>query len=252
MMARLATEHGATVLVVDDQPNVRLLLGDYLTELGYRVRAAENGREALALVSREVPDVVLLDIMMPLMDGFAFLRAFRKTSSAPVILLTARLAEADKVAGLELGADDYVTKPFGMRELVARIRAVQRRVAPAHPAPTVLTAAGLVLDRSRRSVTVAGKDMSLTTTEFDLLALLMASPGRVFHRRELLEHIQGPLSSGVPRTVDVHIHNLRAKIEPDAVRPRLILTDYGIGYHFQADRADRGPESPHASSTGPV
>lgn len=247
-MAQTEIRRKTTVLVVDDQPNVRALLGDYLAEVGYRVLLADSGSTALASVRRTPPDVVLLDIMMPHMDGFTFLREFRKDSRAPVILLTARLAEADKVAGLDLGADDYVTKPFGMRELVARIRAVQRRVPAVDPAPSMVTSADIVLDRQRRTVTVAGHAACLTPTEFDLLALMMVSPGRVFRRRELLEHIQGPLAAGVPRTVDVHIRNLRKKIEPHAAMPRYVLTDYGVGYHFRTDAGERGPEASAVSS----
>lgn len=242
-MAEELGPHQPKILVVDDQPGLRQLLDEYLSAVGFRVRLADNGRSALVLARAEPPDLVLLDIMMPRMDGLTFLQAFRKESRAPVILLTARLAEADIVTGLDLGADDYLTKPFGMRELVARIRAVMRRGSGEAAAEPLLQVGNLALDRVRRSVTVAGRPVQLTPTEFDLLALLMAAPGKVFPRRELLTHLQGPLATGSTRTVDVHIHNLRAKIEPDPARPRYIVLDYGIGYRL-AEGADAAPPSP--------
>ena len=230
---------GIKILVVDDHGSVRALLRDYLTAAGYVVCEAGDGRAAIEVARREVPDVVLLDIMMPNMDGYDFLRAFRQDWRTPVILLTARLAESDKVVGLELGADDYVTKPFGMRELVARIRAVLRRSQSGAPPPEVLRAADIVLDKVRRTVQVGGRDVQLTVSEFDLLALLMAAPGRVYQRAEILAYLQGPLAAGVLRTVDVHVRNLRAKIEPDPGQPRYVLTVYGVGYRF-AEAPDEG------------
>jgi DNA-binding response OmpR family regulator len=222
-----------TILVVDDQPSVRALLDDYLTASGYQIVTAEDGRAALAAAEVACPDLVLLDIMMPGMDGYAFLREFRMAHGTPVILLTARLAESDKVVGLELGADDYVTKPFGMRELVARIRAVLRRAPPVATPEAPLCASDIVVDRLRRTVRVGGREVELTASEFDILALLVASPGRVYRRSDLLARLQGPLAAGVPRTVDVHVHNLRAKIEPDPAQPRYIETVFGVGYRFR-------------------
>jgi DNA-binding response OmpR family regulator len=221
-----------TILIVDDHANVRTLIKDYLSELGYRVVSARDGAEALAVVGREPVDLILLDVMMPNLDGFAFLRVYRKEHNVPVILLTARLAEADKVAGLELGADDYVTKPFGMQELVARIRAVLRRAvaAGAAPASDIYRLGDLVLNQSTHSVTVGGQPASLTPSEFALLAALLESPGRVFSREQLLDRLQGNDYEGVERTIDVHIRNLRRKIEPDPTRPRYIRTVFGIGY----------------------
>ena len=221
-----------TILIVDDHANVRTLIKDYLSELGYRVVSARDGAEALAVVGREPVDLILLDVMMPNLDGFAFLRIYRKEHNVPVILLTARLAEADKVAGLELGADDYVTKPFGMQELVARIRAVLRRAAAAGAAPAndVYRLGDLVLNQSTHSVTVGGQPASLTPSEFALLAALLESPGRVFSREQLLDRLQGNDYEGVERTIDVHIRNLRRKIEPDPTRPRYIRTVFGVGY----------------------
>jgi DNA-binding response OmpR family regulator len=227
---------GKTILVVDDHANVRTLIKDYLTEHGYRVVTARDGVEALAVAHHEQPDLILLDVMMPNLDGFEFLRVYRREHNAPIILLTARLAESDKVHGLELGADDYVTKPFGMQELVARIRAVLRRAAAAGtPADDAYQLGELVLNRSTRSVTVGGQAVGLTPSEFELLATLMEWPGRVFSRELLLERLQGNDYDGVERTIDVHIRNLRKKIELDPARPRYIKTVFGVGYRVSAD-----------------
>jgi len=224
-----------TILVVDDKASMRTLVRDYLVEEGFRVAVAENGRDALYVARHERPDLILLDIMMPEMSGYEFLRAYRKESNTPVILLTARLEESDKVLGLELGADDYVTKPFGMRELVARIRAVLRRAGPDAPADQVLRAADIVLDKGSRTVQVGERSVRLTPSEFDLLAVLMIAPGRVLSRAALLEQVQGATFEGVERTIDVHIRNLRTKIEPDPSAPRYIETVFGIGYRFRAE-----------------
>jgi DNA-binding response OmpR family regulator len=226
-----------TILVVDDHANVRTLIKEYLTELGYRVFSAGDGVEALAVTGRESVDLILLDVMMPNLDGFAFLRAFRKERNVPIILLTARLAEADKVVGLELGADDYVTKPFGMQELVARIRAVLRRVSVGAAVTGESYRLGeLLLNRRTHSVAVGGLPVNLTPSEFALLAALLEAPGRVFSRELLLERLQGNDYEGVERTVDVHIRNLRKKIEPDPTQPRYVKTVFGVGY--RASTAD--------------
>jgi two-component system, OmpR family, alkaline phosphatase synthesis response regulator PhoP len=224
-----------TILIVDDKSSVRTLVRDYLTAEGFRVVAAENGRDALYVARHEKPDLILLDIMMPEMDGYEFLRLHRKERNTPVILLTAKVEESDKVLGLELGADDYVTKPFGMRELAARIRAVLRRVGQDAPADEVLRAADVVLDKGSRTVQVADEAVRLTPSEFDLLAILMATPGRVFSRSVLLEQIGGSAYEGVERTIDVHIRNLRTKIEPDPSAPRYVETVFGVGYRFRPD-----------------
>lgn len=224
-----------TILVVDDKASMRTLVRDYLVEEGFRVAVAENGRDALYVARHERPDLILLDIMMPEMSGYEFLRAYRRESHTPIILLTARLEESDKVLGLELGADDYVTKPFGMRELVARIRAVLRRAGPDAPADQVLRAADIVLDKGGRTVQVSERAVRLTPSEFDLLAVLMIAPGRVLSRAALLEQVQGATFEGVERTIDVHIRNLRTKIEPDPSAPRYIETVFGIGYRFRAE-----------------
>ena len=171
---------------------------------------------------------------MPEMDGYEFIRAHRKEHSTPIILLTARLDESDKVVGLELGADDYVTKPFGMRELVARIRAVLRRSGQEPTPSPKLRVTEVALDRATYNVTVSGEPVELTPTEFDLLEALMGTPGRVFSRLELLERLQGDVLEGAERTIDVHIRNLRAKLEPDPSNPRYIETVFGVGYRFAA------------------
>jgi len=221
------------ILVVDDKSNVRTLVREYLTEQGFLVATAENGQMALYAARHEKPDLILLDIMMPEMDGFEFIRTFRNECHTPIILLTARMEESDKVVGLELGADDYITKPFGMRELVARIHTVLRRaVQIPHPSPR-LQQGGIILDRETHSVLVDGREVHLTPSEFDLLAILMDAPGRVFSRLDLLEDLQGTSFEGVARTIDVHVRNLRTKIESDPANPRYIETVFGIGYRFK-------------------
>lgn len=226
-----------TVLMVDDHESVRTLVRDYLTQEGMRVVEAHDGRAALLKAHQEHPDIILLDIMMPEMNGFDFIRAFRKECNTPIILLTSKLEESDTVLGLELGADDYVTKPFSPRALVARIHAVLRRVEgpEAISSPDVLRGADVVLERAAHSVTVADRPVSLTPSEFELLAVLLATPGRVFTRAQLLERLQGEDGESVERTIDVHIRNLRAKIEPTHTSPRYIETVFGVGYRFRAD-----------------
>jgi DNA-binding response OmpR family regulator len=215
-----------TILVVDDKTSVRKLVQEYLSEEGFRVLTAQNGREALFVARHEKPDLILLDIMMPEMGGHDFMRAYTRESDTPIILLTARVEESDKVLGLELGADDY------MRELLARIHAVLRRADRAAPAAEVLRAADIVLDKGARQVMVGEQAVHLTPTEFDLLAVLMSAPGRVFSREELLTELQGVAFEAIERTVDVHVRNLRTKIEPDPANPRYIETVFGVGYRF--------------------
>ena len=229
-------------MVVDDQSNVRTLLREYLSEEGFRVVTAGDGREALYVARREKPDLVLLDILMPEMNGYEFIRRFRMERDTPIILLTARLEETDKVLGLELGADDYVTKPFGMRELLARIHAVLRRAEKPAAPMEVLRAGAIELDRGTHSVSVAGKLVDLTPSEFELLAVLMGAPKRVFSRLDLLQALHpdeggglGGAFEGIERTIDVHVRNLRTKIETDASQPHYIETIFGVGYRFNAD-----------------
>ncbi|GAP09618.1 response regulators consisting of a CheY-like receiver domain and a winged-helix DNA-binding domain [Bellilinea caldifistulae] len=220
------------LLIVDDKLELRQLLRSYLVEEGFEVFTASNGQEALFTARQHKPDLIILDLMMPEMSGFEFLRAFRRESETPVIVLTARLEENDKVVGLELGADDYVTKPFSMRELTARIRAVLRRMDKAVAAPERLRRGNIELDRTSRLVWVNGQEVELTPSEFEILAAFLETPGKVFSRLELLERIQGDAYEGYERTIDVHIRNLRLKIEPDPANPHYIETVYGAGYRF--------------------
>ena len=222
-----------TILVVDDKANVRTLLREYLTEEGFQVATAENGREALFVARHEKPDLIILDIMMPEMGGYDFMRHYRKESDTPIIMLTAKLEETDKVLGLELGADDYVTKPFGMKEIVARIRAVLRRTSKAVPPANILRAGGITLNQDEHTVKVGEQFVDLTPSEFDMLGVLMSAPGRVFSRLDLLESLQGTAFEGVERTIDVHVRNLRTKIEADPSNPQRIETVFGVGYRFQ-------------------
>ena len=221
-----------TILVVDDEERLTSLLQAYLQQEGYRVFTAANGRQALDAVRREPPDLIVLDVMMPEMDGIEFLRSLRTHHSTPVVLLTARVGDEDKIVGLELGADDYLTKPFRPRELLARVRAVLRRTERTGPGPAVLHSGDLTLDRTRHEIVRDGRAIDLTPTEFEILASLMAAPGRVFTRMELLERAQGIGYEGYERTIDAHIKNLRAKIEPEAHGSQRIQTVYGVGYRL--------------------
>ncbi len=221
-----------TIMVVDDEKRLVSLVQSYLHQSGYRVVTASNGREALAAAERERPDLIILDLMMPEMDGNEFMEIYRRTHNTPIILLTARVEEEEQVIGFELGADDYVTKPFRPRELMARVRAVLRRAGQAEPPAKLLKAAGITLDRDNRSVKVDQRYVDLTPSEFDLLAALMTSPGRVFSRLDLLDIIQGIRYEGYQRTIDLHIKNLRAKIERDPRSPHYVETVYGVGYRF--------------------
>ncbi len=220
------------ILVVDDEERLVSLVKAYLEQEGYRVATAKDGKEALIAARTEKPDLIILDIMMPEMDGYEFMRLHRREQNTPIILLTAKVDKDDKVVGLELGADDYVTKPFRPRELLARIRAVLRRSGETEPTAETLHHADITLDRESHNVRVGESFVNLTPSEFDLLAVLMSSPGRVFSRLDLLDHIQGVAYGGYERTIDVHIKNLRSKIEPDPRSPRYIETIYGVGYRF--------------------
>jgi two-component system alkaline phosphatase synthesis response regulator PhoP len=221
-----------TLLVVDDNERLRTLVKAYLAQEGYRVVTAGDGREALFVARQEKPDLIILDIMMPEMDGYEFIRVHRKEKETPIIMLTAKLEESDTVLGLELGADDYITKPFSMRVLAARVKAVLRRTGQNAPEPEILRAADITLDRGGRSVMVGDRFVDLTPTEFDLLATFMAAPGRVFARLDLIDQAQGIAYEGYERSIDTHIANLRAKIEPNPRTPRYIETIYGVGYRF--------------------
>ncbi len=223
----------STILVVDDQSNVRKLLQEYLTEQGFRVITAPDGQVALYSARHEQPDLVLLDIMMPKMDGYQFLRQYRQERQTPVIIITAREEETDAVLGLDLGADDYIIKPFRMRELAARIRAVLRRSNETEDKFELLHAGSITLDERQHLVTIQGQMVGLTPIEFDLLAAMMRSPGRVFTRTELVGLLEDTGFAGLDSTLNVHIRNLRLKIEKDPGKPEYIETIFGVGYRLQ-------------------
>ena len=221
-----------TILVVDDKKELRVMVQSYLEEEGFRVVLASDGQEALYVARHERPDLIILDLMMPNMGGYDFLKAHKREADTPIVILTARLEESDKILGLELGADDFVTKPFSMRELTARVRAVLRRASRAPQEPEVLRVADVTLDRGSRKVSVESRLVDLTPSEFDLLAAFLSSPGRAFTRAELLDRLQGDAFDGYERTIDVHIRNLRTKLEPNPSKPRYVETVYGVGYRF--------------------
>jgi two-component system alkaline phosphatase synthesis response regulator PhoP len=223
-----------TILVVDDEPKIVQLLRDYLERSGFRVLSAPNGKTALAVTHSEKPDLIILDLGLPEMDGLDVTRALRKDSNVPVIILTARSEETDKLIGLELGADDYITKPFSPREVVARIRVVFRRMENYRETNIeILHAADLTLDMPRMRVMAEGRDIEeFTPTEFELLAAMARHPGRVFTRNQLLETVHGVAFESYERAIDAHIKNIRRKIELGAGEQRYILTVYGVGYKF--------------------
>jgi DNA-binding response OmpR family regulator len=224
-----------TILVVDDEKKIVTVLKGYLEQAGFRVVTAADGQMALTTFRHARPDLVVLDLMLPGIDGLDVCRTLRRESSVPIIMLTARAEEADRLIGLELGADDYVVKPFSPREVVLRVRAVLRRVEGEVAASEVLQAGGITLDLAAHQATVAGRLMELTPMEFELLAVFVRSPGRTFTRTQLLQQIQDRPLEGFDRSIDVHVRNIRAKIEPDPKNPRYILTVYGVGYKLAED-----------------
>ncbi len=230
----------AHILVVDDNQQITNLLQQYLVEHGYAVAAAGDGQEALGCIEDQVPDLILLDVMMPHMDGFAFMRKLRTQHDTPVIFLTARMEEIDLLMGFSLGADDYLTKPFSMSELTARIKAVLRRSASQAGDHAISQIGHIVVDRDRHRVMVRGTEISLTRSEFELLAALVESRGRVLSRAYLMERMFGnvyEVTAGFERTVDVHVKNLRAKIDPAPSGASYISTVYGVGYQLQEKQA---------------
>jgi len=227
---------GKKVLIVDDEEHIVELVEMYLNKEKLTVVKASDGVEAFELIREESPDLVVLDIMLPGMDGLDVLRELRKTSQVPVIMLTAKESEVDKVVGLELGADDYLTKPFSPRELVARVKAVLRRSLPQEERPKILERPGLTVDSERRFVEVEGKgEVQLTAKEFDLLYVLAVNPGIVLSRDRLMEKVWGYEYIGDTRTVDVYIRHLREKLGDDAENPRFIETLRGVGYRFKGE-----------------
>jgi two-component system alkaline phosphatase synthesis response regulator PhoP len=219
------------ILVVDDEPKIVDICRDYLKAAGYEVVSALDGASGLAAARRERPDLVVLDLMMPEMDGLDVCRELRRDGNIPIIMLTARVEETDKLIGLELGADDYLTKPFSPRELVARVRTVLRRVG-ATPQTEVIRVGDLTLDRARYLAIMPGREVALTATEFDILATLANQPGRIFSRSQLLMAAHGVAFESYERAIDSHIRNLRRKIELEEGSPRYIITVHGVGYKF--------------------
>lgn len=220
------------ILVVDDEPKIAEICQDYLQAAGYEVVTATTGPEGLSAARREKPDLVVLDLMLPEMDGLDVCRTLRRESDVPVIMLTARVEETDKLIGLELGADDYITKPFSPRELVARVRVVLRRTS-GDPASEVIRAGEVTLDRARYEVNLPEETLSLTPTEFEILATLMSQPGRIFSRAQLLNAAHGVAFESYERAIDSHIRNLRRKLERGDGKTNYIITVHGVGYKFE-------------------
>lgn len=221
-----------TVLIVEDELKITRLVRDYLEQAGFAVVEAADGQAAIAAARAERPDMILLDLGLPGMDGLDVTRRLRETSSVPIIMLTARVEETDRIVGLELGADDYITKPFSPRELVARIRAVLRRADATLGGGELVRAGEVTLDIPKRRVTVRDGEVELTATEFDLLLTLARHPGRIYTRAQLLDNVHGVTFESYERSIDAHIKNIRRKIESNPRHPRLVLTVYGVGYRF--------------------
>ena len=220
------------VLVVDDEPKITKLARDYLEQAGFLVLIASDGKDALALARRERPDMVILDLNLPQLDGLDVARQMRRESQVPIIMLTARAEETDRLIGLELGADDYITKPFSPRELVARVRAVLRRVRGDVRQSGVIRVRDLEIDLQGNRVMRSGQSLHLTRTEFTLLAMLAQSPGQTFTREQMIDRVHGVVYEGYDRSIDSHIKNIRRKVEEDPLNPTYILTVYGVGYKF--------------------
>lgn len=220
------------ILVVDDEFRIVKLARDYLEKAGFRVQSAGNGVDALASARQQRPDLIVLDLMLPGMDGLDVCRALRRESDVPIIMLTARVEETDRLVGLELGADDYITKPFSPRELVARVRTVLRRAHGSVQQPGRLRIGDLEIDLDSHRLTRAGMPVRLSRIEFNLLAILAQHPGQTFTRAQLLDRLHGVAFEGYDRSIDAHVKNLRRKLEPNPAEPRYVLTVYGVGYMF--------------------
>ena len=224
------------LLLVDDDPDLLYTLEKYLQKAGYTTVLANNGKSAIETFNTEKPDAALIDVMMPELDGFEVVKKIRSESDIPIILLTARSDETDKVVGLELGADDYVTKPFSPREVVARLKAIMRRGNQKRENPSKITIGKITIDKNTRSVIRENFPIQLTKTEFDILLTLMESPEQVFTRDQIIDKVLGYTYEGFERTIDAHIRNIRKKIEPDANNPDYIKTVFGVGYKIQSFR----------------
>jgi two-component system, OmpR family, alkaline phosphatase synthesis response regulator PhoP len=220
------------ILVVDDELDIVKVVRAYLEQSGFRVITASDGQQALAIFRHEQPDLIVLDLNLPKMDGLDVCRAIRRESSVPIIMLTARVEETDRLIGLEIGADDYIVKPFSPREVVARVRTVLRRSAPAAEQPSPITVGALTIDPIKHEVQLQGRSIELTPSEFNILLALATQPGRAFSRMELLDAAQGEAYEGYERSVDVHIKNLRQKLGDESRDPTYVLTVYGVGYKF--------------------
>ena len=220
------------VLVVDDEQKIVKIARDYLEQSGFRVLSASDGKLALAIARHDRPDLIVLDLMLPGMDGLDVCRSLRRESDVPIIMLTARAEEADRLIGLELGADDYIVKPFSPRELVARVRALLRRAQGKVTGPGRLQVGDLEIDLEGHRASRAGQAIKLTPLEFNILAILAQRPGQTFTRAQLLDRLHGVAYGGIDRSIDAHVKNLRRKLEDDPVEPRFILTVYGVGYQF--------------------
>ena len=218
-----------TILVVDDEPRIAEIAGDYLRHAGFDVIIAGDGARALELVRGRRPDLIVLDLALPIVDGFDVASVVRRESETPIIMLTARAQEEDRLRGLDIGADDYMTKPFSPRELVARVRAVLRR---ARKDEDIVRVADLIIDSPRMKVTRNGETIDLTPTEFQILSVLARAPGRVFTRQQLLDTVRGSDVDSFDRAIDSHVKNIRRKLERDPRKPRYVVTIYGIGYKF--------------------
>lgn len=229
-----------TILIIEDEPDLVKVLRSYLEQSGYTVLTAYRGDSGLSTWEHKRPDLVILDLNLPGLDGLDVAREIRRKSETPILMLTARVEETDQLIGLELGADDYITKPFSPRIVVARVRALLRRAGSGPVAPQVLRAADLEIDLDAHTVQRAGERIDLTPTEFNLLAAMAGQPGRAFTRLQLLEAGQGTAYEGYERTIDAHVKNLRAKIEPNSKKPRYIETVFGIGYRFNKEAGDNG------------
>ena len=221
-----------SILVVDDEPHIVRLARDYLERASFTVSTAADGPSAIRLARAGHPDLVILDLGLPGLDGLDVARALRRESAVPIIMLTARTDESDRIVGLELGADDYVTKPFSPKELVARVRAVLRRVEAASAPADVIRVGEMELDVPRMRTSVAGRRVELTPTEFELLATMARQPGRVFTRSQLLDAVHGVAFESYERAIDAHVKNIRRKLEPEPHAPRYLLTVFGVGYRF--------------------
>ncbi|NJN43289.1 MAG: response regulator transcription factor [Anaerolineae bacterium] len=223
------------ILIIEDESKIAKLARDYTGKSGYRTLTVSDGQLGLAAFRHERPDLIVLDLNLPQMDGLDVCRAIRRDSSVPIIMLTARAEETDRLIGLELGADDYITKPFSPRELVLRVKAVLRRVQGDDYNSGLIRIADLAIDTDGHRVTRAGEEIALSRLEFNLLTILARHPGQTFTRAQLLDRLHGAASAGYDRSIDAHIKNLRRKLEPNASEPRYVLTVYGIGYKFMDD-----------------